>query len=77
MFKRKIAEQDVINIIKNGEIIKSYPDDKPYPSELILGYVGSRPLHVVVSINIEGCCFVITTYEPDVSIWNEKFSAKK
>lgn len=37
MFKRNISVNDINFVIKSGEIIKSYPNDKPYPSFLMLG----------------------------------------
>lgn len=76
MFKRNIIVNDVKLAVKGGEVIKSYPYDKPYPSFLILGFVENRPLHVVASTDTEGNCFVITVYEPDLSIWNENFTIK-
>jgi len=47
MFQRDISEKQVEEVIKNGEIIESYIDDKPYPSFLTLGYVDGIALHVV------------------------------
>jgi hypothetical protein len=32
MFKRNINVNDIELVIKSGEVIKSYPNDKPYPS---------------------------------------------
>jgi len=76
MFKRDIGVEDVKTVMKKGEPIKSYPDDKPYPSFLLLGFIENRPLHVVVSFDNDGNCYVITAYEPDLSIWNENFTIK-
>ncbi len=33
---------------------RDHPEDKPYPSRLALGFVGSRPLHVVAADNTAG-----------------------
>ena len=30
MFARKISNDDVVNTIKNGELVKKYADDEPY-----------------------------------------------
>ena len=51
MFERHINETDVQYVLVTGKTIESYPDDKPYPSRLVLGWRGSRPLHVVVADN--------------------------
>ncbi|QSZ42377.1 DUF4258 domain-containing protein [Sulfurimonas aquatica] len=36
MFQRDIEDVDVEYVIKNGNVIESYTDDKPYPSYLSL-----------------------------------------
>ena len=48
MFERSILSKDVREIVESGEIINDYPDDLPYPSKPILGYVGKRPIHIVL-----------------------------
>lgn len=35
MFERSIQKDTVIEAVKNGEIIREYPEDNPYPSSLI------------------------------------------
>ena len=35
--ERKLKRQDLIDCIKNGEIIEQYPEDTPKPSCLVLG----------------------------------------
>jgi len=49
MAERSIEPDDVEAIIKRGETIKSYPDDLPDPSFLLMGVVDARVLHVVVA----------------------------
>ena len=55
----------------HGEIIKSYSDDKPYPSCLILGKTFSgEPVHSVWAYNKNtGWAVLITAYRPDPKIW--------
>ncbi len=78
MFQRKISIKEVEYIIQNGEIIKNYPKDKPYPSKLILGFYNNRPLHLVISYNRNDNLFIIiTAYEPNSEIWNENFKTRK
>ncbi|MFN0174873.1 MAG: DUF4258 domain-containing protein [Saprospiraceae bacterium] len=77
MFKRSISAEDVEATIENGEIIKDYPEDSPFPSQLKLNYVGNRPIHVVVSQDSSTwVCYVITAYEPDSSLWKSDFKSK-
>lgn len=77
MFKRSITVEQVEEVIEMGKIIKMYPEDKPHPSYLMLGYSAGHPLHVVISADNKGNCFIITAYEPDKKIWNENFENKK
>jgi hypothetical protein len=68
MDKRGIGPKEVTNVILNGEIIEKYRNDKPCPSFLMLGFVGSRPVHVLVALCKEHIR-IITTYEPDAMKW--------
>jgi hypothetical protein len=66
MYQRTISEVEVRHVIGTGETVEDYPDDTPYPSRLVLGWSGSRPIHVVVADNIDDQeNIVITVYEPD------------
>ena len=65
MRERGIARADVFALFQGGAVIENYPDDTPYPSGLVLGYVGDRPLHVVAALNTDGPeVYIITVYEP-------------
>jgi hypothetical protein len=78
MFQRDIYEDEVENIIKNGEIIEQYDDDFPLPSMLINGMTPKmRPLHMVLSVNYsEKKIIIITVYEPDSLKWTDNFSRR-
>lgn len=54
-----------------GEIIESYPSDKPYPSCLIFGKTFSgHPIHTVWAYNEENQWGVlVTVYRPDPNRW--------
>ena len=78
MFQRRISKEDIREILATGETIESYPQDMPYPSRLVLGWQGSRPLHVVVADNAETReAIVITAYEPDLGEWEQGFRRRK
>jgi hypothetical protein len=78
MFERTITEDDVGHVLATGEVIESYESDTPYPSRLILGFCGSRPLHVVVADNQENReAIVITVYEPEPAQWDSSFRRRK
>ena len=44
--------KDVKAAIAYGEIIEEMPDDEPFPSCLILDFVGGQPVHVVLSQDV-------------------------
>ena len=44
MAARGIREEDVARVISEGKEIENYPEDKPYPSRLLLGWVEDRPI---------------------------------
>ncbi len=78
MFQRRINADDVRCVVETGETIASYPGDTPYPSRLVLGWSGARPLHVVVADNAaERELIVITVYEPDPALWDETFRRRR
>ena len=65
-------------LINFGETIKSYPDDKPFPSYLILGFVNQQPLHIVLAKNEQDAmCIIVTAYFPQQEIWDNNFKTKK
>jgi TusA-related sulfurtransferase len=77
MFQRHVDEKDVRSVLETGEIIEAYPDDTPYPSRLILGWVENKPLHVVTADNIaDNETIVITVYEPDQDKWSLNFKRR-
>jgi YgiT-type zinc finger domain-containing protein len=53
MFERSIGRSKVTEVVRFGDVIDDYPDDEPFPSFLIFGFVGNRPLHVVVAVETE------------------------
>ncbi|MEK7264454.1 MAG: DUF4258 domain-containing protein [Bacteroidota bacterium] len=78
MFERGISREDVKDILRNGEIIEEYFDDKPFPSMLIFKFINNRPLHIVASLNeSESQIFIITAYEPTVEKFESDFKTRR
>lgn len=78
MHERCIAEEEVEHAIESGEIIESYPNDTPYPSFLILGYAGTKAVHVVYADDIEDSNrIIITVYEPDPNLWCDDLKRRR
>ena len=78
MFERAIGESDVQTVLQAGETIARYEDDSPFPSELLLGFVEGKPLHVLAAEDPENhVCYVITAYAPSAANWQPDFRARK
>lgn len=78
MFERGIEAAAVRQVAQTGQVIAEYPEDRPYPSRLLLGRVANRSIHVVLAYDAGtriGC--VVTAYEPDPKIWDETFTARR
>lgn len=78
MLERGISDVDVRQALHEGEVIEDYPDDTPYPSRLVLGFRGDRPIHVVAADDSEGRqTVIITVYEPEPARWDPTFRRRK
>jgi hypothetical protein len=78
MFERAIDKDSVVEVLRTGEVIAEYPDDEPYPSYLMLGFVRGHPLHVVVAAEKgPDICHVVTAYDPDPAIWDNSFKNRR
>lgn len=78
MALRGIREEEVEHILLTGKSIEEYPHDTPYPSELLLGWRGKRPIHIVVATDeANHKKMVITVYMPDPKKWEADFERRK
>ena len=78
MTEREIRRSDALNVILSGELVEEYPDDQPFPSALLLGWIGSRPLHVLAAFDAGSeHAFVITAYEPDLEHFEADFKTRR
>ena len=78
IFGRGFKKDDVIITIQGGQVIADYPDDRPYPSCLKLGFVDNIPLHVVFAVDEEQQVgIVITAYIPDAKLWSGDFKSRR
>jgi hypothetical protein len=78
MFRRSITNDEVRDVLENGEVIEDYPTDTPYPSQLILGRSGGRLIHIVAAYNAKDDeAIIITAYEPDPNQWDSEFKRRK
>ena len=78
MYQRHVSEEDVRYLLETGEAIREYPEDRPYPSRLMLGWLGAQPMHLVVADNLASSeTIVITVYEPDPNLWEPGFRRRR
>ena len=78
MAKRGISTQTVKEVLLEGEVIEDYPDDKPFPTALFLGWFKGEPFHVVTALDsISGYCFVITVYRPDLIHFEPDYKTRR
>ena len=76
--ERAISQQAVREVLLNGERIRDYTEDKPFPSALFLGYVAAKPLHVVAACDqTSRQVFVITAYEPSLDVFESDYRTKR
>lgn len=78
MFERSVSRDNALAVLVSGETIAEYPDNKPFPSRLLLSVVRGRALHVVVAVD-DGrrTCYVVSVYEPDPEVWEEGFRKRR
>lgn len=77
MFQRGVDPASVARIVAEAETIFEYPDDKPYPSALLLGFYGKQAIHAVMARSEEGDCHLVAIYWPDPAIWDETFRKRR
>ncbi len=70
-FDDSLTYEEIYLSVIQGEVIEDYPDDKPYPSCLVMGKIFSgEPIHSVWACNPENQWVVlITVYRPDPERW--------
>ena len=75
--ERGIDIEDIKHAILQGEIIRQYEDDKPFPSCLVLGKTeGGAYIHIVASIDAN-VLYIVTAYHPDKAEWEPDLKTRK
>lgn len=78
MLERGISREIVKRVLLDGEVIEAYPEDKPYPSALFLGWFHGKPIHVVAAFDDQSeYCFVITAYKPDLEHFASDYKTRR
>ncbi len=77
LVRRGIPVRSVRTVLTHGDMIAEYPDDRPFPSRLLLGFVDGGPIHVVAAYDEETQTYIIVTaYRPDPGLWSDDFRTR-
>ncbi len=78
MGERGITRVEIEVILHSGLVIENYPTDTPFPSYLLLGWSGNRPIHIVAADNNQTQeTILISVYEPIIQRWESNFTKRK
>ena len=76
--ERNISKREIMEAADSAILIEDYPEDKYYPSCLILGFTDAgRPIHLHVSRMENEKTRLITLYEPNESEWSDGFTKRR
>jgi hypothetical protein len=78
ILERGIRIDEVRTAIEAPTVLEEYPQDEPYPTRLVLGWAGDRPLHIVLAgPTVAGDTILVTLYEPDLERWEQGFLKRR
>jgi hypothetical protein len=78
ILERGIRIEEIHSATKAATVVEEYPGDEPYPSRLVMGQAGGRPLHLVLAgPTPTGDTIVVTLYEPDPGRWEPGFVRRR
>ncbi len=75
----RLRKKDVEDSLKTCIIIEDYDmKGRPLPGCLVLGFIGSIPVHAVIAIDCDfDRIFVITVYKPSPKRWKSDWKRRK
>jgi hypothetical protein len=75
--QRFIARETLI-AAESYEIVEAYPDDKYFPSYLLLGRLGEEVFHALFGTDVdEQNVRVVTAYYPSLEEWEEDLKTRR
>ena len=75
---RFIPREAILAAVTTYQLVEAYPDDKYFPSYLILARHGSDAFHVMFATDVEGDNVrVVTSYRPDPGEWQADLKARR
>jgi hypothetical protein len=74
MFERRVHVAEVVAVLRGEDVVEDYGDGR----YVVLGWIGSRALHVVAEDDaIAQATTVVTVYEPDSANWKSGYRERK
>lgn len=72
-----VHPRQIQDALREGDVIATFPDAGRKPSDLLLYWIGDRPLHVVVEDRAE-CTVLVTVYDPRTvpDEWTDDYSQR-
>ncbi len=71
-----MPRETILAAMTTYQLVEAYPDDKYFPSYLILVRHGSDAFHVLFATDVEGDNVrVVTSYHPDPREWHADLKA--
>jgi hypothetical protein len=75
---RFIHRQIILDSIQHCEIIEECPDDKYFPSYLVLSKYQDKVFHVLFAVDVEEKNVrIITAYYPSLNEWEEGYKTRR
>jgi hypothetical protein len=76
--QRFIPRETIIRAGDTYEIVEAYPDDKYFPSYLLLGRRGADEFHVLFGVDVEGQNVrIVTAYYPSPDEWEADVKTRR
>lgn len=76
--QRFIARETIIAAAESYEIVEEYPQDKYFPSYLLLGRQGESAFHVLFGTDVDSQNVrIVTAYYPSVEEWEEDLKTRR
>ncbi len=76
--QRFIARETILAAAESYEVVEAYPDDKYFPSYLLLGRRGEEAFHALFGTDVDGQNVrVITAYHPSPEEWQGDLKTRR
>ena len=76
--ERPITRQMILDATDSYELVAAYPDDKYFPSYLLLGRTGDDAFHVLFGTDVPGRNVrVVTAYVPSSEEWEPDLKTRR